>query len=271
MYFEEADHDTQFTMEALPHPAQSAYARSRYEPHLEDVHRVERKEPGFLEKTRLRVTSWVERMNDEIEKEKDVFSRDDDSSRLNGGSTGLWSGNDFSADLHGKVKKTKDAADTSSIRTADTEKFSDSLSSESSFDMEDEWSKLRDERLRGRFQPFLRSETEERREKSPTSPSNTWTIHVHHEEAHVRFHLTEQEQPAVVVLYDDEIQFAVQNLLSSASDASAMQFELVFGEGEGSLHHLENKKLLTTLSEMVQRSKALELESVVGVLQSTSS
>jgi hypothetical protein len=212
---------------------------------------------SLFEITRVRVTSLVERIHEEIEKEKAFLDRVDFFSRMRLPSTANWYENcQHSFELNDKNLKARDGDDddTSSTGTVGTtedfqessEELSDSWTSDSFSSTEngnETMSDLRIGRIRERFRPFL---------SSPAQTSDgVWTLQVYHEADHFRFVMHEQGKTAAMTLYDDEARHTVQGLIDSMTDPKDLTFEVILRYNKTESLWLSSKDILPKLSEIM--------------------
>jgi hypothetical protein len=219
--------------------------------------RVGFEDQSLFQIARVRVTSLVERMNEEIEKEKAFLDRVDFFSRMRLPSTANWNENcqdPFEPNDNNLKAREGDDDDTSSTGTVDTtddfqessEELSDSWTSDSFSSAEnghETMSDLRIEHIRERFRPFLSSRTHK--------SDGIWTLQVYHEADHFRFDMHKQGKTAVMTLYDDEARHTVQGLIDSMKDPKDLTFEVILCYNKAESLWLNGKDILPKLSEIM--------------------
>jgi hypothetical protein len=218
--------------------------------------RVGFEDQSLFQIARVRVTSLVERMNEEIEKEKAFLDRVDTFRRMRLPSTANYHD---SFELNDKNLKARDGDDddTSSTGTVDTtedfqefsEELSDSWTSDSFSSAQNDHETvpdLRIRRIRERFLPFLPFHTS-RTQKS----DGIWTLQVYYEADHFRFDMHKQGETAVMTLYDDEARHTVQGLIDSMKDPKGLSFEVILRYNKSESLWLGSKDILPKLSEIM--------------------
>ena len=97
------------------------------------------------------------------------------------------------------------------------------------------WFTLRLERIKQRFLPFLSALARKESGAGLPPPSNKWTLRVYapDEANRVRFQLHEQDKPATMTVFGEEILRAVSNIVENTKDA---QFEVYSDTDKLGLH-----------------------------------
>jgi hypothetical protein len=251
---EAIDFDTQFGGGDGDVRSRTCTDRSRLDIPAKGEARVGFGEQRFLEITRVRGTSLVERMDEEIE--KDFLDRVDfNRMRLHSRPANWFENHQESFELNDENFKARDGDDddTSSTGTVDTtDKFQ-----ESSHELSDSWtsdsfssaendietmSDLRIGRIRERFLPLLSSRTQK--------SDGIWIIQVYHEADHFRFDMHKQGKTAAMTLYDDEARHTVQGLIDSMTDPKDLTFEVILRCNKTESLWLSSKDVLPKLSEI---------------------
>ena len=163
------------------------------------------------------------------------------------------------------LKKPCDKQDdeTSSTGTADTvEDLQDS------FELLEDWQKTLDEaeeetpsvlrmrRMRARYLPFLSPKEAQVQDKGDCDQAKMWSLRVYQEAHQVRFHLNEKDKPATMILYNDEVVEAVQNIVRGCScPSNTPLFELITKSQRG-LQQLTGEEALSVLAEIVVQPDA---------------
>ena len=211
---------------------------------------------SLLEKAKLRFASWVERVNDEITRESIML--DLDGLKLPSFGSVFQQRDEFSLDLYGMDRKYDDD-DSRSTGTADTDddfQESSDFSSSVTCSSEDEKSSssyMRSQRLRSRFLPLLKPNVEESRLCTAIHEGKKWKIHIHREEATLRFYLKQEGQSATLVLIGDEVYQTVQGLIDSTGDDISHAFEIIYEEKTHESMRDDSENVLATLRGILDR------------------